>query len=79
MLPVVHGLEAEYWGEIDFVYLDIGFTPKEIKDRYGFIAQPLFVLIAADGTEIERWFGYTSEDAFREAFDAYLASITTEE
>jgi thiol:disulfide interchange protein len=75
MKPVVHGLEGEYWGQIDFVYLDIDDPAnRELMQRYGFIGQPLFVLIAPDGTEVQRWLGRVGEDEFREAFDAYLAS-----
>ena len=73
--PTVHRLEAEYWGRIDFVYLDIDDPAnQEAMQAYGFTAQPLFVFIDADGNEIERWFGYTGETAFREAFDEYLNS-----
>ncbi len=73
MRPIVHRLEAEYWGRIDFVYLDIDDPVNQaIKDAYGFTAQPLFILVEPDGTEVRRWFGYTNEEEFRQAFDAYL-------
>ena len=72
MKPIVHGLEAEYWGQIDFVYLDIDDPANQaMMQKHGFTSQPLFVFISADGVEIDRWFGYTSVDAFRQAFDAY--------
>jgi hypothetical protein len=67
MRPVVHGLEAEYWSKVDFVYLDI-----DEKEQYEFISQPTFILIEADGTVIQRWFGYVSEEEFRQAFDAVM-------
>jgi thioredoxin-like negative regulator of GroEL len=71
MRPMVHGLEAEYWGQIDFVYLDIDDSGNDgVKEQYEFISQPTFILIDADGAVIERWFGYVSEEEFRQAFDA---------
>lgn len=70
----MHGLEAEFWGQIDFVYLDIDDPANsEVKDQFGFVAQPLFVLITADGEEVERWSGYVSADEFRVVFDELLA------
>lgn len=75
MKPIVHGLEAEYWGEIDFVYLDIDDPAnQEVMRRYKFTSQPLLVLVEPDGTEVARWFGYVSEDEFKQALDDYLAS-----
>jgi thioredoxin-like negative regulator of GroEL len=72
---MVHGLEAEYWGKIDFVYLNIDDPATEaIQQEYGFTAQPLFILIEPDGSEVTRWFGYNPEQDFRAAFDAYLAT-----
>jgi len=71
----VHGLEAEYWGKIDFVYLDIDNPANsDVMQRYRFTSQPLFVLVEADGTEVQRWYGYVQESEFRAAFDALLAS-----
>jgi thiol-disulfide isomerase/thioredoxin len=74
MRPTVHDLETSYWGKVDFVYLDIDNTANaNMMQRYAFTAQPLFVLVAPDGTEIHRWFGYTQADEFTTAFDNYLA------
>lgn len=75
MKPIVHGLEAEYWGKIDFVYIDID-NPnnQDVLKRYGFTAQPLFILIDPDGNEVKRWFGFTSDGDLRQAFNDYLAS-----
>ena len=75
MKPTVHGLEAAYWGQVDFVYLDIDDTANdEVKQRYNYRAQPTFVLVAPDGTEIRQWYGYTAEDELRSALDDYLDS-----
>jgi thioredoxin-like negative regulator of GroEL len=73
MRPMVHGLEAEYWGQIDFVYLDIDDSGNDgVKEQYEFISQPTFILIEADGTVLQRWFGYVSEEEFRQALDAVM-------
>ncbi len=75
MKPTVHGLEAVYWGQIDFVYLDIDNPENDsVKQTYNYRAQPTFVLIAPDGTEIRQWYGYTAEEDLRSALDDYLAS-----
>jgi thiol-disulfide isomerase/thioredoxin len=75
MKPTVHGLEAEYWGKVDFVYLDIDDPDNDgIKQNYNYRAQPTFVLVAPDGTEIRQWYGYTAEEELSQAFDDYLDS-----
>ena len=75
MKPVVHGLEAEYWGQIDFVYIDRENPDNTtVVNAYGIASQPIFILINPDGTEAQRWFGAPSADTFREAFDTYLAA-----
>ena len=74
MRPTVHQLEADYWGKLDFVYLDIDNPANsEAKDEFGFVAQPLFVLLDADGNELQRWYGVVNEEEFRTAFDAAVS------
>ncbi len=74
MKPVVHRLEAEYWGKIDFVYLDRDDPAnRDLMSRYEFRYQPYFVFIEPDGTEIQNWFGTPTEADFKAAFDSYLA------
>ena len=73
MRPIVHGLEAEYWGEVDFVYLDVDDpTNDTIKERYGYIAQPYFILIDADGAMAESWFGSRPEDEIKTSLENLL-------
>lgn len=74
MAPVVHGLEAEYEGEVDFVYLDIddpAVTP--FKERLGYRTQPHYFLLDGDGTIVDSWQGRVERDTFVAAFEA-LAS-----
>ena len=72
MAPVVHGLEVEYFGSINFVYLDIDDKGNAaFLSELGFKYQPQFVLIDGEGKILQQWFGPVSEDDFRSAFDAY--------
>ncbi|MBN1121920.1 MAG: thioredoxin family protein [Anaerolineae bacterium] len=78
MKPTVHALEAEYWGKVDFVYLDREANEnREVVSTFGISSQPVFILIDADGNEIERWFGVVGAPTLREAFDDYLATANS--
>ena len=69
----MHGLEAEYWGEVDFVYLNREDPAnKEIVQRYAVVYQPELIFVAPDGTELKHWFGL-NPDEVRAEFDGYLA------
>jgi len=74
MAPVVHGLEAEYAGEIEFVYLDIddpSVTP--FKDALGYRVQPHYFLLDGDGTVVDSWQGRVERDTFVAAFESLTA------
>ena len=74
MKPVVHGLEAEYWGRVDFLYFDRDDPDNSsVMDQYNFRVQPQFVLIDAQGNVLNEWVGYISEDDLRPALDAAIA------
>jgi thioredoxin-like negative regulator of GroEL len=71
----VHGLEAEYWGEVDFLYLDREAAANaDVVQSFGISYQPVFVFLAPDGTEVQRFFGGMSEADLRQALDSLLAS-----
>lgn len=75
MKPMVHGLEQEYWGQVEFVYLNIDDPATEaVKDQYAFRYQPYFVFITPDGSVVWQWQGFAREDDFRQVLDEYLAS-----
>lgn len=58
MAPIVHGLEQQYRGRIDFLYLDIADERNtQAKQRLGFRATPHFFLLTADGRPLETWQG----------------------
>jgi len=70
---MVHGLEAKYFGQIQFIYLDaddIGTEP--FQRQLGFFYQPEVYLLDGDGNVLKKWVGFTSEDQFEEEFANYL-------
>ena len=69
----MHGLEAEYWGRIDFLYIDRE-NPNNaaVVDRFGITYQPVFVLLDENNNEVARWFD-TRESTIRENLDSLLA------
>jgi len=69
MKPVVHGLEAKYAGQIDFIYLDIDDPANDVAmQRLGFRVQPQFFLLDADGDVVQEWLGPVDADDFEVAF-----------
>ena len=73
MAPVVHGLEAEYYDQLEFAYLDIDNPANdEFKRILGFRVQPQFLLLNENGEIIQQWFGRVSAEDFRTEFDAAL-------
>ncbi|MBN1965082.1 MAG: thioredoxin family protein [Anaerolineae bacterium] len=75
MRPIVHGLEGEYWGRVDFVYIDREAGPNQsLTQQFGVRSQPILVLLSPSGEELQRWFGSVSADDLRAALDGVLAS-----
>jgi hypothetical protein len=73
MAPVVHGLEAEYYGKINFAFLDADDPATEpFKSEFGFRVQPEFYLVDGQGQVIKKWFGFVSEKDFRAEFQQVL-------
>ncbi len=73
MAPMVHGLEAKYFGKIDFFFLDAD-DPDTLpfQKKYGFIYQPYFVLLDGEGKVVKRWNGFVSQQEFEAAFAEVL-------
>ena len=73
MAPMVHGLEAKYFGRIQFTYLDAD-DPRtsDFQRTLGFYYQPEIYLLDASGNLLQKWVGYTSEDEFESAFAQYV-------
>ena len=73
MAPMVHGLEAKYFGRITFSYLDAD-DPQtdEFQSALGFYYQPEIYLLDANGEVLQKWVGFTSEEELEAAFAAHL-------
>ena len=70
---MVHGLEGEYWGRVDFLYIDREDTAnKAAVERFGVSSQPVLVVLDAEGAEVARLFGFVSERDLRAALDGVL-------
>jgi hypothetical protein len=73
MAPMVHGLEAKYFGKIQFTYLDADDPATlDFQRTLGFYYQPEVYLLDANGNVLQKWVGYTSEQEFEEAFAQYV-------
>ena len=73
MAPMVHGLEAKYFGKIKFTYLDADDANTfDFQRTLGFRYQPEIYLLDADGNVLQKWVGYTSEEEFETVFSQYL-------
>jgi hypothetical protein len=73
MAPMVHGLEAKYFGKIKFSYLDADDpNTDDFQQTLGFYYQPELYLLAANGEVLEKWVGFTSEEKLEAAFAQYL-------
>ena len=69
MAPMVHGLEAEYFGKIKFAYLDADdLRTLDFQRTLGFYYQPEIYLLDANGNVLEKWVGFTSEEELEAAF-----------
>ena len=73
MAPMVHGLEAEYFGKVEFSYLDADDPNTDVFQRtLGFYYQPELYLLDGDGNVLQKFVGFTTEDQLRSVFNQYL-------
>ena len=73
MAPMVHGLEAKYFGRIQFTYLDADDSrTRDFQRTLGFNYQPEVYLLDGNGTVLKKWIGYTEQEEFEEVFAKYL-------
>jgi thioredoxin-like negative regulator of GroEL len=69
----VHGLEREWYQEVDFVYLDIDDNNNDqFKRMFGYQYQPHIFLLDGNGNVVDQWVGFVSENELRAA----LVNIT---
>ncbi len=73
MAPMVHGLEAKYYGVIKFSYLDASDpNTQDFQRALGFRYQPEFYLLDGQGNLLQKWVGFVSQDQFEAAFAQYV-------
>ncbi len=71
---MVHGLEIEYWGQVEFAYLDIdSASVQPFKDQLSFRYQPQLIFLDGDGNVVQELAGNQPEQIIREALDNLLA------
>lgn len=73
-MPIVHGLEQQFTGKVDFLYLHVG-EPRtsDAKARLGFRSTPHIVLLRADGSKVQEFVGELDEAALRQALATLIA------
>ena len=73
MAPMVHGLEAEYFGKVKFSYLDADDPNTDTFQRtLGFSYQPEFYLLDANGKVLKKFIGFVSQEDFAAEFAKYI-------
>jgi len=73
MAPMVHGLEAEYFGKVKFSFLDADDPNTDVfQSQLGFYYQPELYLLDGNGKVLEKFVGLTDEAQLRSTFDQYL-------
>ena len=73
MAPMVHGLEAKYFGKIMFTYLDADDPATlDFQRALGFRYQPELYLLDASGLVLQKWVGFVSKEELESAFGQYL-------
>jgi thioredoxin-like negative regulator of GroEL len=73
MAPMVHGLEAKYFGRVLFSYIDADDSRTfDIQRALGFRYQPELYLLDAAGTVLLKFLGFTSQEQLESAFAQYL-------
>lgn len=70
----MHGLETEYFPEIEFLYLDVDDAATQpFREQLGRSYQPEYHLLDGEGNVVQVWKGRINADEMRQSFDALLA------
>jgi thioredoxin-like negative regulator of GroEL len=73
MAPVVHGLEKQYKGKVDFLYLNVAEARNDSAKRaLGFRSTPHFFLVSSTGVGRDSMQGIVPSDSLRGALDQLL-------
>lgn len=69
MAPMVHGLEAKYFGKIIFSYLDADDPLTfDFQQALGFYYQPEIYFLDPNGRVIQKWVGSTTDTDLESVF-----------
>ena len=67
---MVHRLEIDYWGHVEFFYLDIDDPAvAQYKQQFGFRYQPHLILLDGEGNVVQEYVGAQPEADLRVALD----------
>ena len=67
----MHGLEQQWGGRINFVYLDIDDSRNDdFKRQFGYRYQPHIFLLDGQGQILDQWIGFVAEAELVSAFEA---------
>jgi hypothetical protein len=73
MAPMVHGLEAKFYGKIKFSYLDADDpNTAEFQRLLGFRSQPELYLLDARGLVLKKLVGFQSQEGLEGVFAEFL-------
>jgi hypothetical protein len=73
VLPIVHGLEKEYAGRIEFIRVNIlNERSRPLMERFSFSLTPELYLVDENGRVLEFWDDVQGADELRQAFDRAL-------
>ena len=73
MAPIVHGLESDFSGQVNFAYLDIDDPDiQRFKEALGYRVQPHIFLLDVEGNVLNQWIGATDAETLRAAIQSAL-------
>lgn len=74
--PTIYALQRQFKDRVDFIYLNVD-NPEfvEAASPYTLTGVTQYVLIDADGTIIQKWFGSVTEESVAESINNFLDGI----
>jgi thiol-disulfide isomerase/thioredoxin len=73
--PIVHGLEADYGDQVNFVYLDIDDSANDdFKQALGYRYQPHILLLDEEGEVLSQWVGPITKEDLESSILSHLES-----
>lgn len=71
------GLREQFGTQIEFIVLDVDDPASlPLRQQYDMVQRSRYALVAADGTVIQRWFGFLNEAELESYLSQYVASLT---